>query len=142
MRQFPLITKEKIKEWIKKAVALILNPRLLLCLAVAWMITNGWSYIFIAVGGFFRIEWMLYVGSAYGALLWFPFTPEKIITVAIAIFLLRIFFPKDEKTLGVLRAMLQSVKKSHRESVERRRKKREERKLCKAERKKNASNET
>ena len=50
------------------------------------------------------------VASAYLAFLWIPLTPEKILTVMIAIFLLRCFFPKDEKTLGILRDMFGKIK--------------------------------
>ena len=95
-------TKEKIKVWTKKILQFLLNPRFLLCFGLAWMITNGWCYIFIGVGTFYEIGWMLALGSAYLAFLWLPFTPEKIVTVPIAIAFLKWFFPKDEKTLGVL----------------------------------------
>ena len=94
---------KKIKEKLKKWVLFLLNPRLLLCLFIAWMITNGWSYVLAAAGAFLEIKWMIAVGAAYAGFLWLPFTPEKIITVIIAIFLLRLFFPKDKRTLLVLR---------------------------------------
>ena len=96
-------TKQKIKEILKKVVMFILNPRLLLCFGIAWMITNGWSYAMLALGAYFKIGWMTALAAGYLALMWVPGTPEKIITVAIAIFLLRVLFPKDEKTLGILR---------------------------------------
>lgn len=89
-----------------------LNPRLLLCFGIAWFITNGWSYVFIVVGGYFEITWMLAVGLSWAGLLWVPFTPEKIVTLFIAIFLLRILFPKDQKTLRVLKEELAAVKRA------------------------------
>lgn len=91
-----------MKEKLRTAIDFILNPRLLLCFAAGWMITNGWSYIFIVVGTMFNIKWMAAVGAGYLAFLWLPISAEKIITFAIAIFLLKKFFPNDEKTLGVL----------------------------------------
>ncbi len=94
---------QKIKETVKKVILFILNPRLLICFGIAWMITNGWSYILLALGTYFKIGWMAALAAGYLALMWLPGTPEKIITVAIAIFLLRILFPKDEKTLGILK---------------------------------------
>lgn len=87
-----------------------LNPRLLLCLFVAWMITNGWSYVFFVLGTLCDINWMIITGTAYMSLLWVPFTPEKILTIIIAIFLMRLIFPKDEKTLGVLHDELHKLK--------------------------------
>lgn len=101
-----------MKVKIKKVLQFILNPRLLLCFGVGWMITNGWSYILTAVGGWLGIGWMVAVGASYMALLWFPFTPEKIITVAIAIFLLRWWFPNDQKTLKVLKDMYAKAKQA------------------------------
>lgn len=97
--------KEKVKKTIVTLMEFLLNPRLLLCWGAAWFITNGWSYVMFALGTFFEIPWMLTASGAYLAFLWLPVSPEKLVTVAIAIALLRFFFPKDEKTLGKLRAM-------------------------------------
>ena len=99
-----------MKEKIKKILLFLLNPRLLFCLGLAWMITNGWSYILFAIGSACGIEWMAAMGGGYMALLWVPATPEKLLTCAIAIFLLKKLFPHDEKTLGVLRALKAKAK--------------------------------
>ena len=90
---------------IKKFLQFLLNPRFLLCFGLGWMITNGWSYILLGIGSFYGIGWMTAVAGAYLAMLWFPFSPEKIVTVAIAIALLRWLFPHDKKTLAVLHNM-------------------------------------
>ena len=105
---------DKIKRFIKRAIAFILNPRLLLCFGIGWMITNGWSYILLGIGTWLGNEWMIGISSTYLAILWLPVSPEKIITVTIAIWLMKLMFPDDEKTLGTLRQMLASVKKSFR----------------------------
>jgi len=110
--------KEKVKHKLRKFIQFILNPRLLLCVGIAWMITNGWSYILLGIGTAFQIGWMIAVASAYLAFLWLPVSPEKIFTVAIAIALLRLLFPKDEKTLAVLNEMFRKL----RESVRRKKK--------------------
>lgn len=107
-----------MKDKIRKIVQFITNPRLLLCIAIAWFITNGWSYILFAIGGYFEIPWMLGISSAYLAFLWLPVSPEKLVTFAIAIALLRWLFPNDKKTLAVLRQLHHNVKnkvKAHRE---------------------------
>ncbi len=96
------ITKEKVKLLLKQALQFILNPRLWLCLGIAWVITNGWAYIILGIGTYNKITWMIAISSGYLALLWFPFTPEKIITVSIAMILLKLLFPNDEKTLTIL----------------------------------------
>lgn len=102
--------KTKIKRWVKTAIEFILNPKLLLCCGIAWLITNGWVYIASAFAAWFEIGWLVTIAAAYLAALWFPFTPEKIITVIIAIFLLRLFFPNDQKTLKRLYEMKDAIK--------------------------------
>lgn len=101
---------QKVKALLKKVLFFLANPRLLVCLAIGWIITNGWSYAMLAAGMHFNISWMTKLSSSYIALLWFPFTPEKLVTVAIAIALLRWLFPNDQNTLGLLKAMLQRLK--------------------------------
>ena len=117
-----------MKEKLKKILLFILNPRLLLCIGIAWMITNGWSYVVLAVGMWLRIGWMIAVGSTYMALLWFPFTPEKVLTGIIAIFLLKKIFPRDERTLAVLYDFHARSVERHRERKQRRMEKKEEKK--------------
>lgn len=128
--------KKRIYKTVKKWLMVILNPRLLLCLFIAWMITNGWSYVFTVLGGLLNIQWMVITGTAYMSLLWVPFTPEKILTVIIAIFLMRLIFPRDEKTIGVLHDELRKLKLAYRRQREKRQQKRT---LRKAMRKKNTA---
>lgn len=128
--------KKRIYKTVKKWLMVILNPRLLLCLFIAWMITNGWSYVFTVLGGLLEIQWMVITGTAYMSLLWVPFTPEKILTVIIAIFLMRLIFPRDEKTIGVLHDELHKLKLAYRRQREKRQQKRT---LRKAMRKKNTA---
>ena len=123
--------KQKIKKTCKKILQFCLNPRLLLCFGIAWFITNGWCYVFTAVGAFFGITWMTVAGATWAALLWFPFTPEKIITLIIAIFLLRLLFPKDQKTLLVLRTEQQKIRAKMHELSEKRKTKRRAKRLAK-----------
>lgn len=102
--------KQKIKNFLKKAVMFILNPRLLLCFGLGWMITNGWSYVLFVLGTWLKIGWMIALSGAYLTFLWLPISPEKIITVAIAMWLMKVLFPNDTKTLGVLREMYAKLK--------------------------------
>ena len=96
------LTGEKLRHNLKKTLQFIGNPRLLLCLALGWLITNGWSYIMFGIGTYLEINWMVAVSGAYLAFLWLPISPEKLVTFAIAIVLLRWLFPGDQKTLAVL----------------------------------------
>lgn len=137
--------KEKIKKFVKTAVLFILNPRLLLCFGLGWMITNGWSYVLMGLGIWLKSEWMIGISTAYLSLLWFPGTPEKLISVTIAIFLLRWLFPDDEKTLGILKQFYTKIKRAFllekQELKEKREKRKAKRKAKKAQKaKKNENN--
>jgi len=101
-----------MKEKLKKALLFIANPRLLLCFGIGWIITNGWSYIAFVLGTRFELPWLTAIATGYLAFLWFPFSPEKLVTVAIAMVLLRYLFPNDQKTLGVLREMKEKYAKA------------------------------
>ena len=102
-------TREGLREMARRWARFLLNPRLLLCLAIAWMITNGWSYVMFGLGMLLKIHWMRVVGGAYMSFLWLPFTPEKLVTVVLAIGLMRLLYPRDRRTLGVLRRKLKQI---------------------------------
>lgn len=99
-----------MKAKIKKVIQFIVNPRLVLCWGIAWIITNGWSYVMLALGTYFDITWMQVLAGGYVTFLWLPVSPEKIVTAAIAMVLLRILFPNDEKTLAVLKDLYAKAK--------------------------------
>ncbi|MBQ6889501.1 MAG: hypothetical protein IJN53_00515 [Oscillospiraceae bacterium] len=107
-----------MKQKIIKVLQFITNPRFLLCFGLGWIITNGWSYILFALGMALDIGWMKAVAGAYLAFLWLPISPEKIATCAIAIALLRWLFPNDQKTLAVLRDILNKAKAAVRSKKE------------------------
>lgn len=102
-------TRDGLREMARRWARFLLNPRLLLCLAIAWMITNGWSYVMFGLGMLMKIHWMRVVGGAYMSFLWLPFTPEKLVTVVLAIGLMRLLYPRDRSTLGVLRRKLKQI---------------------------------
>ena len=78
---------------------------------------------------------MTAIGAAYGVFLWGLPTPEKIVTVAIAIFLLKRLFPGDTKTLAVLMDMQKKIKDKIAELKAKRAEKKARRKQEKAEKK-------
>ena len=102
-------TREGLQEMLRRWARFLLNPRLLLCLAIAWMLTNGWSYMMFGLGMLLKIHWMRVVGVAYMSFLWLPFTPEKLVTVVLAIGLMRLLYPRDRRTLGTLRRKLKQI---------------------------------
>jgi len=105
-----MISVDSFKKTAKKTVGFLLNPRFLFCIGIAWLITNGWSYIMLGIGTYWQIGWMIAVATAYLAFLWLPVSPEKIVTILIAMALLRTFFPADQRTLGVLKELYAKVK--------------------------------
>lgn len=64
---------------------------------LAWIITNGWAYI-IAFMPFNFPEWLMWLARAYIGFLYLPWTPEKIITIPIAIWIHVRLFRDDTKT--------------------------------------------
>lgn len=111
---------DKLWTVLKKWASFLLNPRLLLCVGLAWLITNGWSYIFAFLGAWLDIPWMTVTGTAYLSFLWFPFTPEKLITLILSIFLLKLLFPKDTRTLLVLKTEYAELKQAmHQKKLQR-----------------------
>lgn len=92
--------KRSLWQRIKRLLILLLNWRFLICFGLAWMITNGWSYVLFALGTVTGSTWMLAVSGAYLAFLWLPISPEKIVTCAIALILVRFLFPKHQKALS------------------------------------------
>lgn len=107
-----------------KALRFVANPRFLLCFGLAWIITNGWSYVMLAAGTYFGVGWMTAVAGAYMAFLWFPFSPEKAATFAIAMALLRWWFPQDEKTLKVMKELYAAARRKAAALAAKRREKR------------------
>ncbi len=117
-----------MKSKLKTIFNFIANPRLLSCILAAWFITNGWSYVMFVLGTHYEINWMIAVSGAYLAFLWLPVSPEKLVTFAIAIALLRWLYPDDEKTLSVLKQLYDKAKKVVESKRENHRKKKEEKK--------------
>lgn len=77
--------------WLFNKIKPYLTLHFLLCFGIAWMITNGWCYIFIILGSILNLKWMYITGLSYLAFLWLPCTPEKIVTIPIAYWLSKIF---------------------------------------------------
>lgn len=133
--------KEKIKEFIKKLMFCILNPKFLFCFGIGWIITNGWSYAMFTLGMYFQVHWMIVVSSAYLTFLWLPISPEKLVTFAIAIFLMKWLFPNDEKTLGVMKELHTTCKNKYAEYLAHRKKKRQARRSSKNEKPNDKNND-
>ena len=65
-----------------------LKPTMFISFLLAWFITNGWAYLLIAIGH----GWLRGMAITYASILWLPFTPEKLITIPLAIAIQKLFF--------------------------------------------------
>lgn len=81
---------------------LLSNKHFFICFGLAWMITNGWAYICLYIAIKINCDWLFSLSSGYLAFIWLPCTPEKLITIPICAFLLKIFYPNDLKALKLL----------------------------------------
>ena len=77
-----VIIINRLKNYLKP----LFNLKFLLSFGLAWLITNGWSYICLAISIRINIGWLKIVSSTYIAFLYLPFTVEKIITIPLSIF--------------------------------------------------------
>lgn len=69
----------RFKVWAKP----YMKPSMFVSFGIAWLITNGWAYVFIAIGN----STLRTIGVSYVAFLWLPCTPEKLITIPMAVFI-------------------------------------------------------
>lgn len=97
---------KKVKMFLK----FMLNWRFALSFGIAWMITNGWAYITLAIALKFNIKWLSAIAGSYTAILYMPFTLEKLITIPLAIIICKIIFPKQKKVQEELNELLEEEK--------------------------------
>ena len=70
----------------------VFSKEFILCFVLAWMITNGWAYLFMGIGMLLKSNLLISISAFYLAIIWFPFTPEKILTAAIALWMKKKIF--------------------------------------------------
>lgn len=97
---------KKVKMFIK----FMFNWRFALSFGIAWMITNGWCYIALALGLWFNIKWLSAIAGSYAAILYMPFTLEKLITIPLAILICKLIFPKHKQVQEQLNGLLEEEK--------------------------------
>lgn len=87
----------RLKEWWLKLKHLVATPTMLISFLLAWIITNGWAYAMLGIGIWLDITWAKAIGGAYLSFLWLPFTPEKLITIPLALFIQKVLFRRKAK---------------------------------------------
>ena len=86
--------KRQIQALLLKIINFLKDWRNALSFCIAWLITNGWGWAFMFLGRILHIKWMKYAGDAYIAFLWMPFVNEKVVTVALAVFIKKVLFKR------------------------------------------------
>lgn len=107
-----------LKLWckVKKIVTFFLNWRFALSFGLAWMITNGWAYLALGIGMYLKIDWLTAIAASYTAILYLPFTAEKLITIPLAILICKIIFPKQKQIRDDLNQLLEEEKNKFKRS--------------------------
>ena len=83
---------------IKTYISPFLNWRILIIYLPIWFLMSGWTYLFIYLGTRHHVGWMLAAGTFWATVLWLPFTPEKLITVPLTLYLyVKLFGSGNEK---------------------------------------------
>lgn len=78
-----------IWDWSRPYFTLKMVP----CLLLAWLITNGWAYVFVIMGPKLGWTWMTVSGTTWIAILWMPWTPEKpLVTIPLALLFYRLIY--------------------------------------------------
>lgn len=76
-------------DWTRPYLTIKMIP----CLVISWVITNGWAYVFVLIGPVIGWSWMTVAGSAWIAILWMPWTLEKpLITIPLACLIYRLIY--------------------------------------------------
>ena len=76
-------------DWTRPYLTLKMIP----CLVISWVITNGWAYVFVVVGPILGWSWMTIAGSTWIAILWMPWTLEKpFVTLPLAGLIYRLIY--------------------------------------------------
>ena len=88
---------------IKTYISPFLNWRILVIYLPIWFIMSGWTYLFIFLGTKYGVGWMLAAGTFWATVLWLPFTPEKLITIPLTLYLyVKLFGHKESEKLEAM----------------------------------------
>lgn len=104
--------------WVLNFLKLCIKPKFILCFGIAWMLVNGIWYVGLVYGIAHNIPILITVCGAYVALLYFPITAEKFISVPIAAWLAIKIFPRDKKLYDLVMSLLPQRKKRKKKGCE------------------------
>lgn len=100
---------KRLFAWLWKYLKPFTNIKFAISFGLAWTITNGIWYAFAFIPMDLP-EWLVWFSVSYIAFLYLPFTPEKLVTIPIAIFIHWLLFRNDIKTRKQLDDMYAQAK--------------------------------
>ena len=100
---------KRLFAWLWKYLKPFTNLKFAISFGLAWAITNGIWYVFAFVPMGLP-DWLVWFSVSYIAFLYLPFTPEKLVTIPLAIFIHWLLFRNDIKTRKQLDDMYAQAK--------------------------------
>lgn len=101
-REDSLFHKVVNKVWIY--LKPFLNWRFLVSYSVPFMLINGWAWIGVFLFPYYK-NWFTIASVSWMTFLWMPFTPEKLVTIPMAIWIHTLIFKHEKRTRAMLDQM-------------------------------------
>ena len=101
------------KIWTKILIYLkpFLDWKFLVSYSIPFSLINGWAWIGTILMPIIGSNWFTIAASTWLAILWMPCTPEKLITIPMAIWIHHLLFKNDKKTKIKMQKMYDEAKK-------------------------------
>lgn len=101
------------KIWNKIIIYLkpFLDWKFLVSYLIPFSLINGWAWVGTFLLPIIGSNWFTIAASTWLAILWMPWTPEKLITIPMAIWIHHLLFKNDKKTKIKMQKMYDEAKK-------------------------------
>lgn len=101
------------KIWTKIKIYLrpFLDWKFLVSYLIPFSLINGWAWVGTFLLPIIGSNWFTIAASTWLAILWMPWTPEKLVTIPMAIWIHHLLFKNDKKTKIKMQKMYDEAKK-------------------------------
>ena len=101
------------KIWNKIIIYLkpFLDWKFLVSYLIPFSLVNGWAWVGTFLLPIIGSNWFTIAASTWLAILWMPWTPEKLVTIPMAIWIHHLLFKNDKKTKIKMQKMYDEAKK-------------------------------
>ena len=101
------------KIWTKIKIYLrpFLDWKFLVSYLIPFSLINGWAWVGTFLLPIIGSNWFTIAASTWLTILWMPWTPEKLVTIPMAIWIHHLLFKNDEKTKIKMQKMYDEAKK-------------------------------